>query len=287
MTNLRRKQAKDENFPVASFLIKKELRPLIQDYYNLARFADDIADNPLLLPQEKLSQLSELEDVFLGLKEPKDKKGQAARILHDDFVKEKLDFSLVTDLFCAFRRDSENALCQTWAQLIDYCRYSAVPVGRFMLAVHDENPATYLPAATLCTVLQIVNHLQDIKYDYTSLKRIYLPKDLMLEFKIEPQELGLNKETAELRALIVFICEQLQALLLESSLLVKILNSFRLKAEICVIISLTNIMIKKILKGDVLEKDIKLSAWDKLLGLLRGIGKALVTRRKTLPGKGL
>ena len=197
MREIRKKTAADENFPVASLLIKKELRPLVRHYYNLARLADDIADNPRLKPREKLLQLNDLEDIFLNLKKNRRKKWQAAVILHEDFVKEQLDFSLVTDLFTAFRRDAENFRYQTWAQLTDYCRYSAVPVGRFMLAIHNENPATYLPAAALCTVLQIVNHIQDIKYDCLQLDRIYLPAEMMKEFGVAKKDLGAARETAD------------------------------------------------------------------------------------------
>lgn len=286
MRGIRKKTAADENFPVASLLIKKELRPLVKHYYNLARLADDIADNPRLKPREKLLQLNDLEDIFLNLKKTRRKKWQAAVILHEDFVKEQLDFSLVTDLFTAFRRDAENFRYQTWAQLTDYCRYSAVPVGRFMLAIHNENPATYLPAAALCTVLQIVNHIQDIKYDCLQLDRIYLPAEMMKEFGVAKKDLGAAHETPQLRRLINFILGQMRGLLKEAALLPQILQSRRLKTEVCVILSLTNIMIKKIEKGDVLEKDIRFSRPERLLGLITGIGRALTARKKTLPGKG-
>lgn len=79
------------------------------------------------------------------------------------FGMENLANTLFLDLLTAFERDAENRQPEIWEQLIDYCKYSAAPVGRFMLAIHDENPSTYLPAETLCAALQIVNHIQDLK----------------------------------------------------------------------------------------------------------------------------
>ena len=70
-----------------------------------------------------------------------------------------------------------------------YCQHSAAPVGRFLLALHNENPSTYLPANALCAALQIVNHVQDLKYDAKTLKRVYIPDELFRRFDVSPSAL--------------------------------------------------------------------------------------------------
>ena len=155
----RSKQQKDENFPVAGLLIKSSLRPLVNAYYRAARYCDDIADAPDLSARQKLAKLSEAEDIFLGYQKDVPDELLFLSGLRRNFCDELLDTSLFTDLLTAFRQDSRGHTYETWEQLLEYCRYSAAPVGRFMLAVHDENLSTYMPSGVLCTVLQIANHI--------------------------------------------------------------------------------------------------------------------------------
>ncbi len=65
------------------------------------------------------------------------------------------------DLLIAFRRDATKLRYADWDELYDYCRYSAMPVGRHVLDLHGEDRATYVPSDALCTSLQVLNHLQD------------------------------------------------------------------------------------------------------------------------------
>ena len=176
MKKVKHKRPQDESFPVGK-LVKKSLRPLVLAYYNAARRADDIADAQNLTREEKLAQLAETARAFHN----KEAEGQfrAAADLGKLFEMENLANTLFLDLLTAFERDAENRQPEIWEQLIDYCKYSAAPVGRFMLAIHDENPSTYLPAETLCAALQIVNHIQDLKEDAVKLRRFYLPAEMM------------------------------------------------------------------------------------------------------------
>lgn len=280
----RHKKSKDENFPVG-MLIAPKYRELVQAYYNFARMADDVADNPKLSSEQKLKALNEIEAVFKGTR--KSRKYAVASRLNREFVKHNLNASLATDLLIAFRQDAEGLHYQTWGQLINYCIYSAAPVGRFMLAIHNENPATYLPAASLCAALQIVNHIQDIGYDAKVMKRVYIPSDLMDEYGVTPANLEQDRLTPGLRQVIKIMLERTRGLLKEAALLPEIVKSRRLKTEIGVILSLTNSMVKKIESGDVLEKYIKLSKLDWLKALLYGVATTLFTKRKTLNKKGL
>ena len=79
------------------------------------------------------------------------------------------------DLLIAFRRDATKLRYADWDELQDYCRYSAMPVGRHVLDLHGEDGATYEPSDALCTSLQVLNHLQDCVKDLAELDRCYLP----------------------------------------------------------------------------------------------------------------
>lgn len=262
MTQIRHKDASQENFPVGK-LIRKDLQAIVQEYYQLARFADDIADDNKLKSSEKIRQLDEVENIFLGFEKKPSSNLVFVQKLGQRFKKENLSTSLITDLLKAFRQDAQGYSYQTWGELVNYCTYSAAPVGRFMLAIHNENPSTYLPATALCVALQIVNHLQDAKYDFELLGRIYIPDEYAQELGINLQEqLQANVSSPELKKIIAKMLEQLQGLLKDAKILPRITKDWRLKMEIGVILSLTNSMIKRIYDGDVLANELKLSKFD-------------------------
>lgn len=279
MNKIRKKNAPDENFTVGKF-INKKLRPLVMAYYKAARSADDIADNNELSPDEKLHLLNQYETAFLNPQ--KNKASTEASALGQLFKSENLDASLYTDLLKAFRRDAENIRPRIWDELIDYCNYSAVPVGRFMLAIHNENPSTYLPAATLCTVLQIVNHIQDIKYDAMMLRRIYLPEDMCKHYDVQDSDLYLTYSTPGLTELKNEILARQQSMLKDAELLPSIVKNKRLKIELGIILSLTNCMIKKLQKNDILSQEIKLSRTDWIKSSIIGGMRGLFTRKRTV-----
>lgn len=286
MVTQHHKTKNEENFPVGSFLIKKKYRRVVFDYYDFARYADDIADDYKLKPESKLKELDNLENILIGAKKSKSAKMQFVLKLKKDFVEHNLSNSLATDLLVAFRKDAENIEYKTWNQLIDYCRYSAAPVGRFMLALHDESPSTFLPATSLCVALQVLNHLQDLKKDVENLNRIYLPTEMLKKFKVTKNDLTKDKTSPNLEKLIIEILSRVKGLQKEAEILPQIVKNFGLRAEICVILSLTNFMVKRLYKDDVLAKNIKFSKLDWILATINGIRKAIFTKTKTLTTKG-
>ncbi len=282
---LRHKNKHQENFPVGMMMFNRNIRKIVSDYYRFARYADDIADNPHLKPQNKVDKLYELEEIFTGQKSYKGQKLKFVQTLKDEFAKHNLSPDLATDLLIAFRKDSLGFDYQTWGQLVDYCKYSAAPVGKFMLAVHQENPSTYLPATSLCVALQIVNHVQDLKYDVSLLKRLYLPAEIMKKYHLRTEDLVQDKSSISVQKAVKHIMEKTLGLVKEGSILPELIKSLSLRIEVCIILSLTNIMIKKILKGDILAREIKLSGFDWLRSIVSGIYKGLTTKKKTLSYK--
>ena len=164
---------RDENFPVASRVIHPRHRGPILAFYEFVRTADDIADHPSLPPQEKLALLDRLEASLLGSRDD-DAVGVALRAQLDE---RQLSPRHAQDLLTAFRLDVTKLRYRDWDDLIDYCRYSAMPVGRFVLDVHGESRATWGANDALCAALQIINHLQDCGKDYRALDRVYIPRD--------------------------------------------------------------------------------------------------------------
>lgn len=188
----------------------------------------------------------------------------------------------VLDLLTAFERDAENRQPEIWEQLIDYCKYSAAPVGRFMLAIHDENPSTYLPAETLCAALQIVNHIQDLKEDAVKLRRFYLPAEMMKRHGAENSDIYLSFMTPPLKKVVGEVLENVKGMLKDSEVLPSLISSFRLRAEVGVILSLTNSVVKRLEKGDVLAQRIRPSGWDWVKAWFIGWKTALSGKKRTV-----
>ena len=240
----------NENFPVG-MLIKPKFQNIIKAYYAAARFADDIADSSLLTEEEKITKLNDIQNAFLN---PSSGNSYVIiRKLGKLFVEERLDASLFTDLLVAFERDAKQKDIIIWEELLDYCRYSAAPVGRFLLALHDENPSAYLPAENLCVILQILDHLGDIKDDYSLLRRIYIPDDILSQYNICKTDLGLSYTKPEIKEMLAEIIAKLEAMQADTNVLPSLIRDFRLRLEVCVILSLTNSMIQRYKKVDILQ----------------------------------
>jgi squalene synthase HpnC len=169
-----RKSSGQENFPVASWLLARERRPQVMAFYAFVRLADDIADDPELSADLKLAHLDRLERALVAGEGAEDWRRPAA-VLRRTLDRTGVADRFARDLLEAFRRDARNAPCRDWDDLIDYCRYSAMPVGRFLMALHGEDERPGAASDALCTALQILNHLQDCGGDWRLLHRLYVP----------------------------------------------------------------------------------------------------------------
>ena len=156
------KTHRDENFPVASWIIHPRHRALILSFYNFVRTADDIADHATLAADEKLRLLDLLEAELLG----KGDTQKEAVNLRNALAERAMPPRHALDVLIAFRMDVTKLRYENWDDVIHYCRYSAMPVGRFMLDVHGESTSTWAASDALCAGLQINNHLQDCAKDF-------------------------------------------------------------------------------------------------------------------------
>ena len=150
-----------------------------------------------------------------------------------------------------------------------------------MLAIHDEAPSTYMPAETLCAVLQIVNFLRDMKDDMCKLKRCYMPEDLLQKYGVWKRDFCLSHETLGVNLLKKEVLTRLEAMLKDAKILLSLIKNFRLKIELGVIFSLTNIMIKKMYESDIIAQKQKLSRFDWMWAVVCGMCLAFVTRKKS------
>ena len=164
------KNYKEENFPVASWLLSKKVRSQVLTFYKFARAADDIADSPKLSPQEKIKRLDMFEKAIESNKSKISKVETLKKICFQNKI--KVDHAL--NLLKAFKQDATKKRYKNWNELINYCRYSAVPVGRFVIDLHKEDKISYKYSDPLCIALQILNHIQDCKEDYKKINRVYL-----------------------------------------------------------------------------------------------------------------
>jgi hydroxysqualene synthase len=203
---------KDENFPVASFLIAPRNRAPIMAFYNFVRAADDIADSTKVSADEKLRLLEQMRQSLAGENDSVPE-GVTLRVL----LKERgLAPVHALDLLEAFRRDCTKLRYRDWEDLIDYCRYSAMPVGRFVLDVHGESQSLWPANDALCAALQVINHLQDCAKDYRELNRVYIPEALLARAGIGVEALAAEKAGPALAGVIADLARA-NAGLLETS----------------------------------------------------------------------
>jgi squalene synthase HpnC len=245
----------DENFPVASRIIHPRHRALILAFYNFVRTGDDIADHAQLDARTKLEQLDLLEAELLGEGDTQ----REAVVLRAALAERGLSPQHAQDVLKAFRLDVTKLRYENWDDVIDYCRYSAMPVGRFMLDVHGEDRATWAASDALCAALQINNHLQDCGKDYRNLNRVYLPRDALAASGATVEMLGQARATPQLLACIRALAHQTDELLRQARSLAGEVKDMRLALEIGVIDAFADRIVNLLKVRDPLSERVHLS----------------------------
>ncbi len=213
-----------ENFPVASILLPPSVRRPIESIYAFARSADDFADEGSLPDSERLQLLSNYECEL-------DKIEAAAATEHPLFVELghnvrqfDLPVQLLRDLIDAFKQDVVKTRYENYAELSDYCRRSANPIGRLLLHLFDVRDARLLAMSDkICTSLQLINHWQDVAVDWkkNSTGRVYLPQDDMRQFGVSDRDIAAETSSDEWRSLMAFQVDRARRMMLEGAPLVR------------------------------------------------------------------
>jgi hydroxysqualene synthase len=268
------KTHRDENFPVASWIIHPRHRGLILAFYNFVRTADDIADHASLGEGEKLRYLDLLEAELLG---KGDSQPEAVR-LRRALAERSMPPRHALDVLVAFRMDVTKLRYENWDEVIHYCRYSAMPVGRFMLDVHGESPSAWAASDALCAGLQINNHLQDCGKDYRNLNRVYLPRDALAAAGASVEALGQERASPQLLQCLHLLAARTQTLLDESKSLSSEVRDFRFGLEISVIQAFAEKIVFLLKSRDPLSERVHLGPVELLACSLAGMASE-TTRR--------
>jgi hydroxysqualene synthase len=263
---------RDENFPVASMLIHPRHRAPILAFYEFVRTADDISDHPSLPPHEKLALMDRLEASLLGKRDD----DPVAVALREQLAARSLSPRHAQDLLTAFRMDVTKLRYRDWDDLIGYCTYSAMPVGRFVLDVHGESRATWPANDALCAALQVINHLQDCAKDHRNLDRVYIPLDAFAESGASVEDLGAERASPALLACIRKLARHTGELLRVSRPFSPSIADTRLALEVAVIQTFAEHLVGMLSRRDPLSERVHLGkagvAGFGLLGLLWGAG---------------
>ena len=261
-----------ENFPVASVLLPAPLRHPVALIYRFARSADDFADEGDLPAAERLAHLANYRQELRRLEA-----GTAPReALFTDLgqiVREyQLPLQLFHDLLDAFAQDVVPGRYADFAQLMDYCRRSANPVGRLLLHLFGAASGENLELSdAICSSLQLINFWQDVEIDWRK-DRVYLPQDEMRRFGVTEDRIASGDASGPWPALMRFQVERARALMLSGAPLGRTLRG-RIGLEIRTIVQGGLRILEKIDKagGDVYHHRPELSAYDWPLLLFRAL----------------
>ena len=185
------------------------------------------------------------------------------------------------DLLTAFRMDVTKLRYTDWDDLIHYCSYSAMPVGRFVLDVHGESRATWAANDALCAALQINNHLQDCGKDYRDLDRVYIPLDAFAAAGAVPEQLGAARASPNLLRCIRDVAARNERLLADGEAFSAQIENTRLALEVAVIHSYARHIVALLQARDPLRERVHLS---NAQFALYGLSAAIITSLRRIGG---
>ena len=192
-----------ENFPVASLLLPRAMRPHVAALYAFARVADDLADEGSAPPEYRLEQLAAWQRrLHAAVHVEQD---AAPPHAHEDLIiaatahsirSLDLPIALFDDLVSAFGQDTMTSRYASWTDVLDYCRRSANPVGRLVLRIAGRrDQALDRSSDALCTALQLTNFWQDFGRDWRA-GRLYVPREVVDACGASEHDLAAGRTTA-------------------------------------------------------------------------------------------
>jgi len=264
-----------ENFPVASIILPAKEREAILGVYAFARTADDIADDPDLPKSFKKERLTfyreELNTIYSG--------GSPNTALFSLLGHVSSSFGISKELFSrlldAFEQDLEVDRYETFGELMSYCEKSANPVGEIVLTISNQATEQSIRLSNkICTALQIINFLQDIKTDY-GIGRIYMPTAELKEYDLGERSIKTETFNLAWQDFMKFQLSRVEKILLEGAELTNLVTG-RLRLELRAIICAAQRTILKIRQthGNIFMLEAKLNKWDWLV-----IAKDVLTKR--------
>lgn len=178
-----------ENFPVASFFLPKRLREPIALIYAFARQADDFADEGNLTADQRLALLNAFEAELDLIQNDKTPETDLFVALQAVIKQHQLEVAPFYALLDAFKQDVTKTRYENIGEVMDYCRRSANPIGRLLLALYGRSTEKNIGMAdAICSALQLINFLQDIELDAQK-TRVYLPQDELKKYHVAESQI--------------------------------------------------------------------------------------------------
>jgi len=264
-----------ENFPVASFLCPPALRPAVTAIYWFARTADDLADEGNAQPAERLADLAAYRTDLAACASSQAASNRWPVVfnrLQAIIAQFELPIDLLTDLLSAFEQDVSKTRYASQAELLDYCRRSANPVGRLLLHLYKVTDAVSLEQSDcICSALQLINFWQDLSVDIPH-GRIYLPADGFAPHAVDEAQLLRLDVTPATTALVAANLVWAQAMMRQGAALVHKVPG-RAGWELRLVVQGGLRIAEKIeqLGFATLRQRPKLNAWDSVVMLWRAV----------------
>ena len=206
-----------ENFPVASLLLPRRLREPVEAIYAFARSADDIADEGDAPAVMRLARLNDYRRELLTIEQGRTPADPLFARLAGAIRVHRLPVQLFRDLLDAFQQDVGKTRYADFPELLDYCRRSANPVGRLVLALYRADSAENLVLSDhICTSLQLINFWQDVAIDWQK-NRIYLPQDDLARHDVDEARIAKGRVDEAWRQLIAFQVQRSRAMMLSGA----------------------------------------------------------------------
>ena len=244
-------------------------------FYFFARTADDIADHASIKKKEKLRILNFFDNC---LKNKKQSEISVVNNLISYFNEYKFSKKYSRDLLVAFKLDASKKRYKNWSELLYYCKFSANPVGRFVInATYSQkkkkiNERKILHASdTLCTALQIINHIQDCKDDFRNLDRVYIPENFLKKHQLNVDVLMKKSSCPNFNKMKIEIISIVENLLKDIKENLKLIDIWKLKKETLIILNIAKRLCFLLKIKDPLKKKIKLSSIDLIFCFIKGI----------------
>jgi squalene synthase HpnC len=258
-----------ENFPVASILLPKHLRRPIEVIYQFARSADDFADEGDFPVAVRLANLSAYERELNLIESGSESESALFHSLALIIQEHQLPLQLFRDLLDAFKQDVTKTSYANFAELLNYCRRSANPIGRLLLhllrAADDENLSM---SDDICSALQLINHWQDVAIDWQKNNggRVYLPMEDLAYYGLSTSDISRGEATHQWREMMRFQTARARAMMQRGAPLShKMIGRFGAELRLIVAGGLTIIDKIDAVDGDVFHQRPKLTKWDWLV----------------------
>lgn len=258
------------------FILGKKTYPVVTTYCSAINDIRAIYDSKILTESEKRIKLSQIRKIFLN----PDSSNENTLIskLGKQFVVEKLSSSLFLDILDFYETNISFSNVKIPEEYVSFCRQSAAPVGRFIMAIANEDMSTYYSAEILAVLLKNIAMLNNIKNDLSIHNRCYISESCLQKSSIRQTDLSLSFTMPQVSKILKEYVTSVSQLQADAEALFKVIKNFKIRWRIGVILSLTNFMIEKYKKNDFLQQKQHITEYDRIKAECCGLIKAVYCR---------